>query len=212
MTWEPRRSMDFVGFTHVLGNQRIPSQGHRNCFMSRSTCSMDRIFPRLLFGVKLQHQMFNPPARMEFVRGLKKSAELNRGCIVLASGCTGSGMEFQIVHEVTHFWSKEYDIAIDMPHEYVCESAPPAQTHLLGQFFSDNRCARTDLKPTKPLFFTELTSLAEHGRGRTIPDDTIIPLPSNALGFIGGFSCTSRSPKNKAASSHVNCLQIVLGA
>ena len=203
------QSMDFLAL-HMFGTTiYLDYTVTETILWEEVHCSCAASPFRISDGVKLHHQMFNPPAEMEFLRGLRKSAELSRGCISIASGCTGSGMEMHITHELSEFWSSEFDVSITMPHEYVCESSHPVQQHLRSQFFTDAQLKRSGLYPTAPVFFSDLTTLAEHGRCETIPEGKVVAVPNKARGFIGGFSCTSRSPKNKSASLHVNCLQTV---
>ena len=104
----------------------------------------------LSYGVQLQHQQFNPSAFLEFRRGLQKATELCGGRMPIASGCTGSGIEFHVVHELSELWSREYDVWLEMPHVFICEASQPVQAHLLSQVLTDMRQGNEP----KPLFLT----------------------------------------------------------
>ena len=141
---------------------------------------------------------------MMFTKGLQKYAHANNGVILLASGCTGSGIEFKIGDEISAFWSGRYDIGLAFAHEYICESNEVVQKHLLTQLLSGEQVH-------KPLFFDDITVLSDQGKCPTVPTGVVLKLPEKAIGWIGGFSCTSRSPKNARAREHVNCIQILDG-
>ena len=152
-----------------------------------------------LYGLALQHTMFNPPTEVLFVRGLRQFSAMHPSGITWGSVCSGTGIECHVLAALTHYWKKQYDIDIVSHHKYFCDSGAHVQKHLVAQFSGDQQ----------PILFGDVTSLSELGRGEDYMNEgKLTAIPRDCIGFVGGFSCTSRSPKNQKAASQVNCIQI----
>ena len=156
------------------------------------------------YGLALQHATFNPQSEMVYIRALRQFAEMFPSGVKWGSVCTGSGIEVHVLDALTAYWKNVYEVEIISTHKYMCDNAGPVQKHLMSQFGAISNSG------DQPMLFDEVSSLADLGRGEDlIAGEKSKKLPLDCQGFLGGFSCTSRSPKNSKASASVNCVQTV---
>lgn len=136
---------------------------------------------------------------MQFLRGLKKFAQMFPSGVGWASVCTGTGIEVHALEALSSFYMHTHAIDFRFHHAYMCDNSLHVQKHLTSQFGGDGR----------PILFDDLSTVSEFRRGVDVFTGTTVSLPHNCVGFLGGFSCTSRSAKNSNAAANVNCVQTV---
>ena len=105
-------------------------------------------------------------------------------------------MEIHVLDALSKYWEESYGIKFESTHVSFCENHPSAQLHLAAQF------------PGVPIL-EDINLASELGQCKDHVTKKRIDVTKTAQGFVAGFSCVSRSPKNAKAKEHVGCIQTV---